>query len=44
MKPRAKPWKNILSDKFPIHNGLKQGFALLTLRLKFPLEYANRKD
>jgi hypothetical protein len=32
-----------LSDSFPIHNGLKQGDALLPLLLTFGLEYAIRK-
>jgi hypothetical protein len=34
----------LLSDKFPIQNGLKQGDALLPLLLNFALEYAIRKD
>jgi sorting nexin-29 len=33
----------LLSDKFPIQNGLKQGDALLPLLLNFALEYAIRK-
>jgi hypothetical protein len=33
----------LLSDKFPIQNGLKQGDALSPLRLNFALEYAIRK-
>jgi hypothetical protein len=33
----------ILSDKFPIHNGLKQGDALSPLLLNFALEYIVRK-
>jgi sorting nexin-29 len=33
----------ILSDKFPIQNGLKQGDALSPLLLNFALEYAIRK-
>jgi hypothetical protein len=34
---------NLLSDKFPIQNGLKQGDALLPLLSDFSLEYAIRK-
>jgi hypothetical protein len=30
----------LLSDKFPVQNGLKQGDALSPLLLKFALEYA----
>jgi hypothetical protein len=33
----------LLSDKFPIQNGLKQGDALLPLLFNFALEYAIRK-
>jgi hypothetical protein len=33
----------LLSDKFPIQNGLKQGDALLPLIFNFALEYAIRK-
>jgi hypothetical protein len=33
----------LLSDKFPIHNGLKQGDALSPLLFNFALEYAVRK-
>jgi hypothetical protein len=33
----------ILSDKFHIHNGLKQGDALSSLLFNFALEYAIRK-
>jgi hypothetical protein len=33
----------LLSDKFPIQNGLKQGDALLSLLFNFALEYAIRK-
>jgi hypothetical protein len=33
----------LLSDKFPIQNGLKQGDALSPLLFKFALEYAIRK-
>jgi hypothetical protein len=33
----------LLSDKFPIQNGLKQGDVLLPLLLNFALEYAIRK-
>jgi hypothetical protein len=33
----------LLSDKFPIQNGLKQGDALLPLLFSFALEYAVRK-
>jgi hypothetical protein len=33
----------LLSDKFPIENGLKQGDALLPLLFSFALEYALRK-
>jgi hypothetical protein len=33
----------LLSDKFAIQNGLKQGDALLPLLLNFALEYAIRK-
>jgi hypothetical protein len=33
----------LLSDKFPIQNGLKQGDALSTLLFSFALEYAIRK-
>jgi hypothetical protein len=29
---------NLLSDKFPIHNDLKQGYALLPLLFNFALE------
>jgi hypothetical protein len=32
-----------LSDKFPIQNGLKQGYALSPLLFNFALEYAIRK-
>jgi hypothetical protein len=31
-----------LSDKSPIQNGLKQGYALYLLLFNFSLEYANR--
>jgi hypothetical protein len=34
---------NLLSDKFPIHNGLKQGYALLPFLFTSALEYAIRK-
>jgi hypothetical protein len=34
---------NLLSDKFPIQNGLKQGDALSSLLFNFALEYAIRK-
>jgi hypothetical protein len=33
----------LLSDKFPIQNGLKQGEALLSCLFNFALEYAIRK-
>jgi hypothetical protein len=33
----------LLSDKYPIQNGLKQGDALSPLLFKFALEYATRK-
>jgi hypothetical protein len=33
----------LLSNKFPIQNGLKQGDALLPLLFNFSLEYAIRK-
>jgi hypothetical protein len=33
----------VLSDKFPIHNGLKQGDALSPLLFNFALEYPSRK-
>jgi hypothetical protein len=33
----------LLSDKFPIQNGLKQGDALSPLIFYFALEYAIRK-
>jgi hypothetical protein len=33
----------LLSDKFPIQNGLTQGDALLPLPFNFALEYAIRK-
>jgi hypothetical protein len=33
----------LLSDKFPIQNGLKQGDALSLLLFKFALQYAVRK-
>jgi hypothetical protein len=33
----------LLSDKFPIQNGLKQGDALSPLLFSFVLEYAIRK-
>jgi hypothetical protein len=33
----------LLSDKFPIQNGLKQGNALSPLLFNFALEYAIRK-
>jgi hypothetical protein len=33
----------LLSDKFPIHNGLKQGDALSPLLFNFALEYVVRK-
>jgi hypothetical protein len=42
MKPIAKVGK-LLSDKFPIQNGLKQGDALSPLLFNFVLEYAIRK-
>jgi hypothetical protein len=41
MKPIAKV--KLLSDEFPIQNGLKQGDALLSLLFNFALEYAIRK-
>jgi hypothetical protein len=34
----------LLSDKFPIQNGLKQGDALSPLLFNFALEYAIRKS
>jgi hypothetical protein len=34
----------LLSDKFPIQNGLKQGDALSPLLFNFTLEYVVRKD
>jgi len=33
----------LLSDKYPIQNGLKQGDALSPLLFSFTLEYAIRK-
>jgi hypothetical protein len=33
----------LLSDKFPIQNGLKQGDALITMLFNFALGYAIRK-
>jgi hypothetical protein len=33
----------LLSDKFPIQNGLKQGNAISPLLFNFALEYANTK-
>jgi hypothetical protein len=33
----------LVSDKFPIHNGQKQEYALPTLLFNFALEYAIRK-
>jgi hypothetical protein len=33
----------LLSDKFPLQNGLKRGDALSPLLFNFPLEYAIRK-
>jgi hypothetical protein len=33
----------LLSDKFPIQNGLKQGDALSPLRFNFVLEYAIKR-
>jgi hypothetical protein len=39
---RVRRGKN-LSDKFPFHNGLKQGDALSPLLFNFPLEYAIRR-
>jgi hypothetical protein len=33
----------ILSDKFPLQNGMKQGDALSPLLFKFTLEYAIKK-
>jgi hypothetical protein len=33
----------LLSDKFPVQNGLKQGDALSPLLFSFALEYAIRK-
>ena len=33
----------ILSDMFPIRNGLKQGYALSPLLFNFALEYAIRR-
>jgi hypothetical protein len=33
----------LLSDKFPIQNGLKQGNALSTFLFNFALKYAVRK-
>jgi hypothetical protein len=35
--------RKLLSDKFPIQNGLKQGDALSPLLFNFTLEYAIRK-
>jgi hypothetical protein len=37
------PMGKLLSDKFPIQNGLKQGDALLPLPFNFASEYAIRK-
>jgi hypothetical protein len=37
------PVSKLLSDKFPIQNGLKQGDALSPLLFNFTLEYAIRK-
>jgi hypothetical protein len=37
------PIGKLLSDKFPIQNGLKQGDALSPLLFNFALEYAIRK-
>jgi hypothetical protein len=34
----------LLSDKFPIQNGMKQGDALLPLLFNFTLEYATIKS
>jgi hypothetical protein len=34
----------LLSDKFPLQNGLKQGDALLPLLFNFALEYAIRSQ
>jgi hypothetical protein len=33
----------LLSDKYPIQNGLKQGYAVSPLLFNFALEYAIRK-
>jgi hypothetical protein len=44
MKPTAKSIVGkLLSDTFPIQNGLKQGDALSPLLYNFALEYAIRK-
>jgi hypothetical protein len=42
MNPIAKSIGKLLSDKFPIQNGLKQGDALSPLLFNFALEYAIR--
>jgi hypothetical protein len=42
MKPTIVCIGKNLSDKFPIHNGLKQGDALSPLLFNFALEYAIR--
>jgi hypothetical protein len=43
MKPIKVCVGKLLSDKFPIQNGLKQGDALLPLIFNFALEYTIRK-
>jgi hypothetical protein len=35
-----KPIEKLLSDMFPVKNGLKQGDALLPLLFSFALKYA----
>jgi hypothetical protein len=43
MKPSKVLIGKLLSDKFPIRNGMKQGDALSPLLFNFALEYAIRK-